>query len=166
MKPQAFRLHGPAVPVVPLVLDSPHSGFRFPSDFDAVVGELDLRDGEDCFVDQLYLPATELGVPLPNEPARVLRRVDHRPPRDDRRDDGLPARCWPLAELARRLGGGPPPLEPLLKALRQQGFSAQASAVMPAQLRSDAPWERLLDVAAHVIRAGQVPGDLGAALNR
>jgi len=37
---------------------------RFPSDFDAVVGELDLRDGEDCFVDQLYLPATELGVPL------------------------------------------------------------------------------------------------------
>jgi len=52
------------VPVVPLVLDSPHSGFRFPSDFDAVVGELDLRDGEDCFVDQLYLPATELGIPL------------------------------------------------------------------------------------------------------
>ena len=64
MKHEAFRLHGPAVPVVPLVLDSPHSGFRFPSDFDAVVGELDLRDGEDCFVDQLYLPATELGIPL------------------------------------------------------------------------------------------------------
>jgi N-formylglutamate deformylase len=64
MKHQAFRLHGPAVPVVPLVLDSPHSGCRFPSDFDAVVGELDLRDGEDCFVDQLYLPATELGIPL------------------------------------------------------------------------------------------------------
>lgn len=64
MKHEAFRLHGPAVPVVPLVLDSPHSGLRFPSDFDAVVGELDLRDGEDCFVDQLYLPATELGIPL------------------------------------------------------------------------------------------------------
>ena len=64
MKHEAFRLHGPAVPVVPLVLDSPHSGFRFPPDFDAVVGELDLRDGEDCFVDQLYLPATELGIPL------------------------------------------------------------------------------------------------------
>jgi N-formylglutamate amidohydrolase len=64
MKHEAFRLHGPAVPVVPLVLDSPHSGCRFPSDFDAVVGELDLRDGEDCFVDQLYLPATELGIPL------------------------------------------------------------------------------------------------------
>jgi N-formylglutamate amidohydrolase len=60
----AFRLHGPSVPAVPLILDSPHSGTRFPSDFDAVVGELDLRDGEDCFVDQLYLPVTELGVPL------------------------------------------------------------------------------------------------------
>ena len=64
MKHASFRLHGPAVPAVPLVLDSPHSGLRFPSDFDAVVGELDLRDGEDCFVDQLYLPATELGIPL------------------------------------------------------------------------------------------------------
>jgi N-formylglutamate amidohydrolase len=64
MTSDAYRLHGPAVPAVPLVLDSPHSGFRFPADFDAVVSELDLRDGEDCFVDQLYLPATELGVPL------------------------------------------------------------------------------------------------------
>jgi N-formylglutamate amidohydrolase len=64
MKHEAFRLHGPAVPDVPLVLDSPHSGFRFPSDFDAIVGELDLRDGEDCFVDQLYLPATAFGIPL------------------------------------------------------------------------------------------------------
>jgi N-formylglutamate amidohydrolase len=64
MNHEAFRLHGPAVPVVPLVLDSPHSGLRFPSDFDAIVSEFELRDGEDCFVDQLYLPATELGIPL------------------------------------------------------------------------------------------------------
>ena len=46
------------------MLDSPHSGFQFPADFDAVVSEFDLRDGEDCFVDELYMPATELGVPL------------------------------------------------------------------------------------------------------
>jgi tRNA (guanine26-N2/guanine27-N2)-dimethyltransferase len=71
-----------------------------------------------------------------------------------RRDDGLPARCWPLAELAKRIGGGPPPLGDLVEALRQQGWSAQASGVMPAQLRSDAPWERLLQVAAHVVRPG------------
>jgi len=58
-----FR-HGPLRPDTPLVLDSPHSGTDFPADFDAVVSEFDLRDGEDCFVDQLYLPAAELGVPL------------------------------------------------------------------------------------------------------
>jgi N-formylglutamate amidohydrolase len=49
---------------VPLVLDSPHSGVDFPADFDAAVSEFDLRDGEDCFVDELYLPATEHGIPL------------------------------------------------------------------------------------------------------
>jgi N-formylglutamate deformylase len=64
MNDMTFRLHGPAEPHVPLVLDSPHSGFQFPADFDAVVSEFDLRDGEDCFVDELYMPATELGVPL------------------------------------------------------------------------------------------------------
>ncbi len=60
----AYGLHGPAVPRVALVLDSPHSGFAFPADFDAAVSEFDLRDGEDCFVDELYLPATEDGIAL------------------------------------------------------------------------------------------------------
>ena len=64
MNDDSLRLHGPRRPDVPLILDSPHSGCRFPADFDAVVSEFDLRDGEDCYVDQLYLPATELGVPL------------------------------------------------------------------------------------------------------
>jgi N-formylglutamate deformylase len=64
MNSNAYRLHGPHQPRVPLVLDSPHSGMHFPADFDAVVSEFDLRNGEDCFVDQLYMPATELGVPL------------------------------------------------------------------------------------------------------
>jgi N-formylglutamate amidohydrolase len=49
---------------VPLVLDSPHSGRDFPADFDAAVSEFDLREGEDCYVDELYRPATEQGVPL------------------------------------------------------------------------------------------------------
>jgi N-formylglutamate amidohydrolase len=56
--------HGPAAAARPLVLDSPHSGRDFPADFDAVVSEFDLREGEDCFIDELYAPATELGVPL------------------------------------------------------------------------------------------------------
>ena len=48
----------------PVVLDSPHSGHDFPADFDTAVSEFDLRELEDMFVDELYLPATELGVPL------------------------------------------------------------------------------------------------------
>jgi N-formylglutamate amidohydrolase len=55
---------GPVAAAVPLVLDSPHSGREFPADFDAAVGEYDLREGEDSFVDELYQPATDLGVPL------------------------------------------------------------------------------------------------------
>jgi N-formylglutamate deformylase len=61
---EPLSLHGPARPRAALVLDSPHSGREFPSDFDAALSEFDLRDGEDCFVDELYLPAIELGVPL------------------------------------------------------------------------------------------------------
>ena len=64
MNEAALRWHGPRQPRVPLLLDSPHSGFQFPADFDAAVSEFDLRDGEDCFVDELYMPATELGVSL------------------------------------------------------------------------------------------------------
>lgn len=56
--------HGPAAAATPLVLDSPHSGRDFPADFNAVVSEFELREGEDCYVDELYLPATEFGVPL------------------------------------------------------------------------------------------------------
>ena len=47
-----------------LVLDSPHSGHDFPADFDAVVSERELRESEDCYVDELYAGAHELGVPL------------------------------------------------------------------------------------------------------
>jgi N-formylglutamate amidohydrolase len=47
-----------------LVLDSPHSGHDFPADFDAVVSERELREAEDCYVDELYAAAHELGVPL------------------------------------------------------------------------------------------------------
>lgn len=60
----AVEVHGPAAPVVPLVLDSPHSGFTFPADMQTAVSEFDLRDGEDCFIDDLYMPATERGVVL------------------------------------------------------------------------------------------------------
>ena len=70
-----------------------------------------------------------------------------------RGDPGEPARCWPLAELARRLGGGPPPLQILVEALRAEGWSACPSGVMAGQLRSDAPWPRVLELAAGITAA-------------
>lgn len=50
--------------MAPLVLDSPHSGHDFPADFGAIVSEAELRASEDCYVDELYAAAHELGVPL------------------------------------------------------------------------------------------------------
>ena len=64
LPPDVLVLHGPAQPGAPLVLDSPHSGFIFPTDFNPAVSEFALRDGEDCFIDELWRPATERGVPL------------------------------------------------------------------------------------------------------
>mgnify|MGYP000882107866 CR=1 FL=1 len=59
-----LRIHGPRQAALPLVLDSPHSGTRMPADFGSALPESDLRDGEDCFIDELYLPAASLGIPL------------------------------------------------------------------------------------------------------
>ncbi|MEO8544237.1 MAG: N-formylglutamate amidohydrolase [Betaproteobacteria bacterium] len=64
MNSDILIVHGPRAPETPLVLDSPHSGYRFPADFGAVADTSALRDGEDCFIDTLYMPATERGVPL------------------------------------------------------------------------------------------------------
>jgi N-formylglutamate deformylase len=59
-----IEVRGPAVPAFPLVLDSPHSGNVFPDDFGAAVSEVELREGEDSFVDELYAGGPEMGVPL------------------------------------------------------------------------------------------------------
>jgi N-formylglutamate deformylase len=58
------EIRGPKAARVPLVLDSPHSGRRFPGDFNAAVSEAELREGEDSFVDELYAGAAEIGAPL------------------------------------------------------------------------------------------------------
>jgi N-formylglutamate deformylase len=59
-----FLIHGPSVVGTSFVLDSPHSGFVMPPDFGAVRSAAELRDGEDCFVDELYGGAVDQGVPL------------------------------------------------------------------------------------------------------
>jgi N-formylglutamate amidohydrolase len=48
----------------PLVLDSPHSGVVMPADFGSIRTAAELRDGADCFIDELYRPASARGVPL------------------------------------------------------------------------------------------------------
>ena len=62
-----LTIHGPqppAAPAHPIVLDSPHSGQRLPADFEAAVTPAQLREGEDCFIDALWQPAAERGIPL------------------------------------------------------------------------------------------------------
>lgn len=67
MSDDVLIIHGPrppAAPGRPFVLDSPHSGHVMPEDFGAAVSVRDLRDGEDCFIDELWRPAVERGIPL------------------------------------------------------------------------------------------------------
>ena len=64
MNDGVMLVHGALDPRRPLVLDSPHSGFRMPADFGSVLSAGALRDGEDSFIDELYLPAVARGVPL------------------------------------------------------------------------------------------------------
>ena len=64
MKRGVLEVRGPAAGAIPLVLDSPHSGNDFPPDFGAVVSEAELREGEDCYIDELYAGGPELGAPL------------------------------------------------------------------------------------------------------
>ena len=65
-------------------------------------------------------------------------------------DAGLPARCWPLDALARRLPSGAPRLAVLVAALQEEGHVAAASGVMAGQLRTDAPWREVLAVAGRL----------------
>ena len=68
------------------------------------------------------------------------------------RDPGVPARVWPTAAVGRRLGSGPPATDRLVERLRAEGWTALPSAVMAGQFRSDAPWPRVLELAAALNR--------------
>ncbi len=59
-----LTVHGPTVAAIPLVLDSPHSGRQMPPDFGSIRSEAELREGEDSFIDRLFMPAVARGVPL------------------------------------------------------------------------------------------------------
>ncbi|MEB3334007.1 MAG: N2,N2-dimethylguanosine tRNA methyltransferase [Cyanobacteriota bacterium] len=79
---------------------------------------------------------------LSRDGARLLERL--------RGDRGWPAPTWPHALLARHLAGPPPPLKALVERLRQEGFAAVSSGVMPGHFRSDAPWPSILALATEL----------------
>jgi N-formylglutamate amidohydrolase len=61
-----FEALAPKAQSAPVVLCSPHSGRAYPEPFVSTsqLDPLTLRRSEDAFVDELFLPAAELGVPL------------------------------------------------------------------------------------------------------
>jgi N-formylglutamate deformylase len=83
-----FIVHGPADPAVPLVLDSPHSGSAMPPDFGSVRSAAELREGEDCFIDELVPAGRRKGRAAAGGavPAHLPRR---QPPRRRHRPDLL-----------------------------------------------------------------------------
>jgi len=56
--------HGPTVRGAPLVLDSPHSGERYPDDFDHAPPRAEVRRAEDTHVARLYASAPRHGATL------------------------------------------------------------------------------------------------------
>ena len=61
---QAFRRHDPHEEPLPLVLDSPHSGKDYPSDFAHLPPRDVVRQAEDSYVDELYAAAPAMGATL------------------------------------------------------------------------------------------------------
>ena len=59
-----FTLLRPSGHAVPLVLDSPHSGTRYPDDFLPAVQLEQLRQAEDSYVDELYATGPRRGATL------------------------------------------------------------------------------------------------------
>ncbi|OYQ32510.1 N-formylglutamate amidohydrolase [Niveispirillum lacus] len=56
--------HDPVGPPVPLLFDSPHSGTRYPADFDFTCPFPLLRQAEDTHVDELFAMVPDLGATL------------------------------------------------------------------------------------------------------
>lgn len=79
-----LTLTPPAVPALPIVVDSPHSGTDYPPDFGSVLEGLALRQGEDTWVHELWGSAPAHGATLlaahfPRayiDPNRSLRDID------------------------------------------------------------------------------------------
>ena len=62
--PRIMNLRAPDAPQIPLVFDSPHSGYDYPEDFNYQQPLKNLRASEDTFIDELYSAAPEIGAAL------------------------------------------------------------------------------------------------------
>ena len=59
---EPYRVRRPTAPSAPVVYDSPHSGRFYPPDFETKASRVELRRGEDAYVDELLDHAPSLGV--------------------------------------------------------------------------------------------------------
>ena len=64
MMHEVFLRHDPAGEVIPLVLDSPHSGTTYPADFDHAPARIVVRQAEDTHVATLWRAAPSFGATL------------------------------------------------------------------------------------------------------
>ncbi len=82
--PGVYKVERPRTLNLPLVLDSPHSGERYPGDFNTPVPMEVLRRAEDMYVDDLFAGAVDRGSPLISalfprsyiDPNRALQDLD------------------------------------------------------------------------------------------
>lgn len=80
-----------------------------------------------------------LEIPIQRETRKLIKKL--------KEDEGLPVFSWSTHEIARRLSlKAPPSNADLIKALNANGHFSCANAIMPGQLRTNAPMETLLSV--------------------
>lgn len=105
-----FALEPPRAGALPLLFDSPHSGRHYPSDWVTSLRHVELRRGEDAYVDRLLERAPDYGITLlaanfPRCYIDVNREIDDIDPE-------LLADAWP----------GPSPLRPTEKSRKGLGL--------------------------------------------
>jgi N-formylglutamate deformylase len=135
----------PAGDVLPLVLDSPHSGSLYPEDFSFCCPLPILRRAEDAFVDELFGAAPDYGATLiaaifPRSYLDVNRAADDL-------DPGLLAAAWPnhmSLRPATRVG--------LVRRYAQPGIPIYDRKLQPSDVlarieRYHTPYHRALDEA-------------------
>ena len=116
---KSVRRHDPQRAPIPLVLDSPHSGTVYPSDFEHAAPRALVRQAEDTYVAELYVAAPSVGATLIEalfprayiDPNRHLSDIDPQLLADEWSDPITPSRKSELGiGLVWRLARGGVPM--------------------------------------------------------